>query len=306
MRAHDFEQLEKFQAAASQAFVPLRIGVPKGNGFHATFGAKKINELPITTIAGTACAVRRDAHTIGSTDPELVKVVLHRRGRAGVEQDGRQWELNPGDLLAYATTRPYELRYWDDFDTTVIAIPCSRLGANAGLVGQRSAVRLPAGPGVSAVVSACLTGLGNDLDEVSAAAGMHLADALISLVVSAFTEGSPRGGEPSAHLADRILAHCLANLADPTLSVESVARQHGVSVRYLHKVIGQRGMSLAAWIRHERLRRIHRDLSNSALATRTATEIAARWGIVDPTHLGRALKSEFGQTVTEIRRAALA
>ncbi|HEX6352909.1 helix-turn-helix domain-containing protein [Actinophytocola sp.] len=302
MRAHDFEQLEKFQAAASQAFVPLRIDVPKGVGFHAAFAAKKINDVPITTITGTACSVRRDTRTIGSTDPELIKVVLHRRGRAGVEQDGRQWLLNPGDLVAYTTTRPYELRYWNDFDTTVIVVPRSRLGPNAELVGQRSAVHLPAGAGVSSVVTTCLNGLSTHLGEVSNAAGTHLADALVSLIISAFTEASPRRPEPTAHLADRIIAYCLTNLTNPTLSVESVARQHGISVRYLHKVIGRRNISLAAWIRRERLRRIHRDLSNPALSNKTTTEIAIRWGITDPTHLGRALKQEFGQTPTEIRR----
>jgi AraC-like DNA-binding protein len=86
--------------------------------------------------------------------------------------------------------------------------------------------------------------------------------------------------------------------------VESVARRHGISVRYLYKVIARRGTSLAAWIRRERLQRIHRDLSNPALANKTTSEIAVRWGILDPTHLGRSLKAEFGRTVTEIRRGA--
>lgn len=303
MRRHDYQRLEKFQAAASQAFVPLRIGVPREAGFHASFGGASINDLPATHISGTACSVRRDARTIGSADPELVKVALHRRGRAGVEQDGRQCLLQPGDLVAYDTTRPYELRYWDDFDTTVIAIPRARLGLNAELIARRCAVPLPAGPGVRSVVSACLTGLGGTAGDLSGAAGMHFADALISLIISVFADDRPE--EPASHLTDRILAHCLANLSDPALSAASVARRHGISVRYLHKLLSGRGMSLAAWIRHERLRRIQRDLANPALAHRTTGEIAARWGILDPTHLGRALRAEFGQTATEIRREAL-
>lgn len=303
--SNSYERLEQFQDAASQAFVPVKLRAPTGTGFHATIGGTTINGLVISRIAGTPCWVRRDARTIGSADPEMLKVALHRRGRAGVEQDGRQCTLQPGDFVAYDTTRPYYLRYWDDFDITVVAIPRSRLGLNADLIGQRSASALSANPAVRSVVSACLTGLGGSLDEMSRAAGMHLADALVSLVISAFVDDSSWRGEPETDIGDRVLAYCLANLADPNLSVNSVARQHGISVRYLHKLLSKRGVSPAAWIRRERLHRIHRDLSNPALANLTTAEIAARWGILDPAHLGRALKAEFGQTAKDIRRAAL-
>jgi AraC-like DNA-binding protein len=298
-----YERFEQFEAAASQSFVPVRVRVPPDVGFHATLGDATVNGVVIARIASTPCWVQRDARTIGSADPEMVKVALHRSGRADVEQDGRRCSARPGDLVAYDTTKPYRLRYVDPFDITVIAIPRARLGINAELIGQRSASVLPATAGVRSVVSACLTGLNGSLDEVPRAAGMHLADALVSLVISAFA-GDWRA-EPDADLGDRILAHCLANLADPNLSVVSVARQHGISVRYLHKLLSCRGTSPAAWIRRERLHRIHRDLSNPAFANRTTVEIAARWGILDPTHLGRALKAEFGQTAKEIRQAAL-
>lgn len=303
MRPHDYEGLEQFEAAASQSFVPLRIRVPAERGLHASFGGMAVDGVVVSRIASTPCQVRRDARAIGSGDRELLKIALHRRGRAGVEQNGRQGLLQPGDLVAYDTTRPYELRYWDDFETYVIGIPRSRLGLNAELISRQCAAPLPAGPGVGQVASACITGLGKGF-EVSPAAAMHLADALISLIVSAFTDaGSPDTGT-SSDLTDRILAYCLANLADPALSVGSVARRHGISVRYLQKLLNQRDMSLAAWIRRERLHRIRRDLSNPSLTNRTTAEIAARWGILDPTHLSRALKTEFGRTAQEIRRAA--
>lgn len=302
-RNDSYERFEQFEAAASQSFVPVRLRVPRDVGFRATLGEATVNGVVIAQIAGTPCWVQRDAHTIGSADPEMVKVALHRRGRADVEQDGRRCSARPGDLVAYETTRPYRLQYVDDFDITVIAIPRARLGLNAELIGQRSASVLPATAGVRSVVSACLTGLTGSLDEVPRAAGMHLADALVSLIISAFV--GDWQAEPDADLGDRILAYCLANLTDPNLSVASVARQHGISVRYLHKLLNGRGTSPAAWIRRERLHRIHRDLSNPAFMNRTTTEIAARWGIFDPTHLARALKAEFGQTPKEIRHAAL-
>jgi AraC-like DNA-binding protein len=302
-RNDSYERFELFEAAASRSFVPVRLRVPPEVDFHATIGDAAVNGVVIARIASTPCWVHRDARTIGSGDPEMVKVALHRRGRASVEQDGRQCSPRPGDLVAYDTTKPYRLRYLDDFDITVIAIPRSRLGLDAELIGQRSASVLPATAGVRSVVAACLAGLNGSLEEVPRAAVTHLTDALVSLVTSAFV--GDRRTEPDADLGDRIRAHCLANLTDPNLSLASVARQHGISLRYLHKLLSGRGMSPAAWIRHERLHRIRRDLANPAFANRTTGEIAARWGILDPTHLGRALKAEFGQTPREIRHTAL-
>ncbi|TPQ23313.1 helix-turn-helix domain-containing protein [Streptomyces sporangiiformans] len=304
MRRNDYEGVEQFEAAASQSFVPLRIRVPAEGGLHASLGGVVVDGVVISRIVSTPCKVRRDVPEIGSGDRELVKIALHRRGRAGVEQNGQRGSLRPGDLVAYDTSRPYELRYWDDFETFVIGIPRSRLGLNADLIGRRCASPLSPGPGVGQVVSSCITGLGGNLEEVSPAAAMHLADALVSLIISAFTDAVPSDTGTTSDLADRILAYCLANLADPALSVGFVARRHGISVRYLQKLLSQRDMSLAAWIRRERLHRIHRDLSNPSLANRTTVEIVARWGILDPTHLSRALKAEFGRTAQEIRRAA--
>lgn len=105
-------------------------------------------------------------------------------------------------------------------------------------------------------------------------------------------------------LADRILAYCATPLADPSLSVESVARAHRISVRYLHEVLQTRDLTLSAWIRKQRLERIRRDLAEPALADPTVAAIAARWGVLSAPHPSRALKAEFGQTASDIRRLA--
>jgi transcriptional regulator GlxA family with amidase domain len=133
---------------------------------------------------------------------------------------------------------------------------------------------------------------------------VRLADALISLVIAAFTEISPERLEAGTDLADRILAYASANLDDPLLSVETVAKRHGISIRHLHNTLQRRDVTFAAWVRTERLRRIRRDLLDPAFAQRTTAAIAARWGMHDPGHLARALKREFGQTAAGIRQAS--
>ncbi|MGV9608081.1 helix-turn-helix domain-containing protein, partial [Streptomyces sp. NPDC003631] len=107
----------------------------------------------------------------------------------------------------------------------------------------------------------------------------------------------------TTHLVDRIRVYTLASLGDPLLKAQQVARQHHISVRHLHALFRGADLTFAAWVRHERLLRIRRDLLNPAFAGRSTAAIAARWGIVDPKHLSRALKHEFGETVSDLRRA---
>lgn len=61
-------------------------------------------------------------------------------------------------------------------------------------------------------------------------------------------------------------------------------------------------LTFAAWVRHERLLRIRRDLLDPDYADRSTVAIARRWGVLDAKHLGRALESEFGETLSDLRR----
>ncbi|MFV8267686.1 helix-turn-helix transcriptional regulator [Mycolicibacterium peregrinum] len=105
----------------------------------------------------------------------------------------------------------------------------------------------------------------------------------------------------SAGLSERIRNFCLVNLEDPGLCVESVASAFGVSTRLVHKVCSAEGFTLAAWVRRQRLDRIHHDLAEPSLRHRSTAAIAARWGIVDPGHLARQFRGEYGKSPSEVR-----
>jgi AraC-like DNA-binding protein len=129
----------------------------------------------------------------------------------------------------------------------------------------------------------------------------YLADALTALLLAAFADTTPERASVASDLVDRIRAYALAHLDDPHLSAERVARRHHISIRHLHALFKGSDLTFAAWVRHERLLRIRRDLLDPASADISTATIAARWGVHDPKHLGRALKREFGETVSNLR-----
>ncbi|AZK97802.1 MULTISPECIES: AraC-like ligand-binding domain-containing protein [Streptomyces] len=303
------ERDDHFERLVSEAFAPLRIRgdeTPGGGsgGSCGTLRSARPGEVLITRITGGPCTVQRPPSLIGSGDRQLLKVALHGSGRAGVEQDGRQCLVAPGDLVVYETARPYELRFWDPFDLIVLGIPRILLGPHTDPLAGRTASAVPTDGGGRRLAAALLRETADELPACSGSGGPHLADALVSLVLSALAE-QPVALRPSDDLAERILTHCLGRLSDPRLSPESVARAHHISVRYLHKVLQRRGVSLASWVRSRRLERIRRDLADPALVDRSVSVIAAGWGYLDAAHLSRALRAEYGQSAVEIRAEAV-
>ncbi len=293
------ERVEELQRAVSSILVPLSVVAPVGTPFTAVVDHAAAGTCSVTRIRRTAGSVRRDARLITSSDPDLFKVTLQRRGSLAVTQDGQQNVARPGDLVVFDTSRPYELSGVGPLEVGVFTAPRTMFGAAADLLSDRTAVPVRGDSGLQAAIAAFLSGLADTVEELPGPHDLRLGDAIIALILAAFDAEPVRAVAGSA---DRILSYALANLGDPALSVEWVARKHGISPRYVHRLLQRRGVSFAAWVRHERLTRIRRDLLDPALSQRTASAIAARWGILDTRHLARAFRREFGYTPADLRR----
>ena len=126
------------------------------------------------------------------------------------------------------------------------------LGSHADTLAGRTAIAVGTDCGPRDVVGALFEGLAAKIDSCTlgdaSRSKEYLADAIVSLVIAELVDVAPQGAGDD--LADRVLAHCLAHLSDPGLTVESVARAFGVSVRYLHKVFAPTGSTLSAWQPH--------------------------------------------------------
>lgn len=304
-----FGQVEDMETAAASLFVPLRLTVPADRPFHAEVTDASVGPAAIARMAYTPGLVRRLPRLICSSDPHLMIVTLQRRGKSVVTQDGRQCEGGPGAMIAYDTRQPYDLACPDRSDLIAIAMPREVLGPSADLISRRTAVSVPSDRGIRSVIATFFVGLADavladNASEMRGPNGARLADAAASLLVAAFTGVPSERVELPTELADQILAYALANLHDPALSVGSAARRFGISQRYLHTLMRTRDVRFGSWVRRERLKRIHQDLLDPRLANRTAAVIAARWGILDPGHLSRALRAEYGQSAAEIRASA--
>jgi len=133
-------------------------------------------------------------------------------------------------------------------------------------------------------------------------ASMHLAD-LASLALGARgddAEAARNGGQKTARLAT-IRADLAADFQNTDLSAATVARRHGISVRYLQVLFEQSGQTFSDCLLEHRLRFAMSRLSDPRCSHLRIADIAFESGFSDLTTFNRAFRRRFGDTPSSVR-----
>lgn len=105
----------------------------------------------------------------------------------------------------------------------------------------------------------------------------------------------------------RIMEFVRRSLTNPDLDARMIARAHGISVRYLYKVLARAGITLGEWIRGQRLELCRSALSEQPppeTAPPTIAAVAHGSGFGDLTHFARTFRKAYGVSPREYRAAA--
>jgi AraC-like DNA-binding protein len=113
---------------------------------------------------------------------------------------------------------------------------------------------------------------------------------------------------PETHsrtLTLRIKAFIHRHLGDHELTPAGIAAAHHISRSYLYRLFQAEGVTVASYIRDQRLRNAHRDLIDPALRAMPVHAVAARWGFPRPAEFTRAFRTAYGLPPSELRRQAV-
>jgi AraC-like DNA-binding protein len=258
--------------------------------------------------------VRRTPELICQADPDMVKMVLICGGNSCVvEQGGRQAQVSAGDLTCYDTRRPYKVTIGVEGNrpTQVMTFmfPPSMLPLCRSRLKDLTAIRIPASAGVGDLTSQFLLQLARNIDHYSPVEAARLSTAALEVLATRLARemdirdwGTP---EDRRHaLLTTIQAFIQRHLGDPGLSPAMIAAAHHVSLRSLHQLFHDEGLTVAGWIRRRRLEGCRRDLSDPALDSRPVAAIAARWGFSSPGDFSRAFRAAHGLPPAEYRMSA--
>jgi AraC-like DNA-binding protein len=308
------DRIDFLREMTAAVWVPMECRPQPGADYRAVFRASGLGPMQVVVMEVMPTTVRRTPQLISQADPDMLKMLMVCGGGASaVAQGGQQARLSPGEFALYNTRRPYEVRCGVDDEPTQLLtfmFPPSLLPLSPSGVRDLAAVRISATSGVGELTSKFLLQLARSIDSYSRADAVRLSTAAVEMLAARLAHeldnrdwGTP---ETRRHaLLTAIQAFIQQHLGDPELTPAVIAAAHHVSLRSLHQLFHEEGLTVGGWMRRRRLEGCRRDLSDPALAIRPIAAIAAKWGFSSASDFSRAFRAGHGLPPAEYRRSAL-
>ncbi|MGW0585249.1 AraC-like ligand-binding domain-containing protein, partial [Streptomyces sp. NPDC002920] len=276
-----------------------------GAPFRGRVATGRLGGLRVSTVEADAQRASRTAAHIAHARADYVAVGVQTSGTATLVQDGRRALVEEGDLVVYDTTRPYSLDYPGRFSTRVVHMPRRAVGLPEEELRRVAGTTIPGRDGFGALLVSFLTTLPVSVPPGSPVVATRLAASVVDLFATLVHErGTPAAApepSPQHHLVQRVRGHIDEHLTDPALSPQSVAAAHHISVRYLHRLFEEEGVTVGRLIQRRRLEECARELGRQNAPVPTVSAVAQRWGFTNPAHFSRVFRAAYGLSPREWR-----
>ncbi|MFF2845032.1 helix-turn-helix domain-containing protein [Streptomyces sp. NPDC058001] len=315
------ERFERWRSRICDTHAPVVMRSDQADDFHAHQRVRELGAVHVWSTTFPPLTVSRGPKLIRRSDPEVLQLSVPLRGAMHSTWAGRgEVACGAGEMYAHDSSRPFTSafrgpgdavsRREGSFRAAAVAVPRALLPLPPdeldGVLGRR----LPGRTGVGALLSGLLSGLTTDLDAYRPSDGPRLATVVLDLLTALFAhlleaEDGPAGESVQRSLRLRVQTFIQRHLSDPGLGPSMIAAAHHISVSYVHRIFQERDITVAQWIRTQRLERARRDLGEPALAEVTVGEIASRWGFGDPATFSRAFRARYGVAPRDHRSESL-
>jgi AraC-like DNA-binding protein len=309
------DRIDFFRDMTATVWVPMECLPQSGADYRAQFRASGLGPMQVVVMEVMPTTVRRTPQLISQADPDMLKMLLVCGGGASaVAQGGQQARLRPGEFALYNTRRPYEVICGVDDEPTQLLtfmFPPSLLPLSPSRLRDLTAVRISATSGVGELTSQFLVQLARNIDSYSPADAARLSTAALEILAARLAHelDNRDWGTPEARrhaLLTAVKGFIQQHLGDPELTPAAIAAAHHMSLRSLHQLFHEEGLTVAGWIRRRRLECCRRDLSDPELDARPVAAIAAKWGFSSASDFSRAFRAGHGLPPAEYRRSARA
>ncbi|MEV6026356.1 helix-turn-helix domain-containing protein [Streptomyces sp. NPDC052036] len=297
------DRVAAWQRALSQVFVDVEVTVERGRSWSGELAAERLGALQIATEEFGPGTILRSARSVAADHRAHILVRQQLDGTAIVLQDGRTAEVLPGRLTFHDARRPFRIVLPQRQRARILMMPRALLRLEEGQLSALTATVVDeAGQGAAALLLPVLRGLVEEVTRATTARREQLARVAAELLATVAVEQVGRRPEPT--LWERITMSVQARLGEPGLGPQDIADQHGVSLRYLHRLFQSHGTTVNAWVRTRRLAAAREELARPGAAHSSIATVAARWGFTSASHFSRAFRDTFGMSPAQWRSAA--
>lgn len=290
------------------AFFPWSIERQCDGAFH---GRAEGLILPAGAVAKTRSnpitAVRNGAELEGSP-AECIYANYILSGELHVQQGQHNFIAKRGDLIIYESCHPViaKEKSAGPFENLSFRIDKDHF-ASLGNADAVLSCALISAESMIAPLAASLSYLSENLLAIpmgEAVALFNVFGSLLPVATLALTKdcrAQPQKNFTQKFLMRELLEYIETHLSVPDLSPGSAAAALGISLRYVHKLFAEKGMTFCSFVTSKRLDHIRRDLSADAFRNEPIYAVAARWGFEDASAFNRVFKEKFGVTPGQSR-----
>ncbi|MGW0039492.1 helix-turn-helix domain-containing protein [Gordonia sp. NPDC003376] len=280
-----------------QAFVPLRADLaPDDGGLHGRVENRPCGTLMRSTVESRAQHTAHGRRQVRQTDGAHYFLNLQLRGDCHARQGDHSAVVHPGEAILVDTTQPYWFDHGTDWKVMSFRIPKSQLDLRVGDVGVPTARPFDHAP-AGRVVRNLMCALWEF--ESTAAAATEMTDALVSAVAAGILSQPIPGPTLKSSLRRDVLRYIRDNIAED-LSVAAVSARFHISPRTLHGLFEDSDTTFAQTVRHVRLERARRRLTDPTVTT-TISQVAHHCGFDDPSTFSRSFQRQFGVSPRDMR-----
>ncbi|WDZ82219.1 helix-turn-helix domain-containing protein [Micromonospora cathayae] len=299
---------------AARAAAPTDMSSEHADGFRATARFVDLDGLRLTRFRYQSLSARRTPKLIRRDDPDVYQLALPLTGASRISALRRDTAVGNANFTFLDYRRPHQVRHngADDGRTpassVTVVLPQSLLPLPARKLDRLAAAQLSGAEGVGALLAHHLQHITLHPEQYAAVEAPRLAGITLDLVSALLARHLDAETTLPVEVRQQTLRHEVyafidRHLNDATLTPQTVADAHHISVRSLHRLFAGEDETVAQLIRSRRLERCRRDLADPRLTNRAVQAIGWRWGFTDKAHFSRAFRAAYGMSPQTYRQA---
>ncbi|BBC91250.1 hypothetical protein SRO_0074 [Streptomyces rochei] len=300
------DALSAWAEATADAVMPTSFKLIGTDIFRGWVTTMPLGAVQVSAMAYSSYLTRRTPRLIRASDPEILAFGV-TSGSHVIEQNRNRAALRPSDLLLFESSRPFET--YADGGCILIQFPRTLLPISPRHIDELICRPLPGDQGMGRLLTSFLTHLTEDSTSYTPHDAARLGTIGLDLVTATLAHFLERESGIPADSRQRVLYMRITSfierhLGDTALTAGEIAAAHHISVRSLHRLFHQHGVTVRSWIRGQRLEHCRRDLADPLKRHVPIQAIAAGWGFPHPADFTRAFRTLHGITPSDYRNQA--
>lgn len=240
----------------------------------------------------------------GDSQRPMIGVWIQLAGVAQLRQGQRLASLGAGHLCLIRGARPFTVELPQAGPVVLVEVPERGITDRFKLWRFALLQAIPGHSGAPAVFCDAIASIQRWSGALQPAMSASLACAVLDLIgamICFVTPLNPQCAGRVLQQQERIRRAARERLRDPSLTVETIANDVGLSPRQIHRLFAREPLPLMRWVWVQRLEHCYLELRDANGHGRSIAEIAYAWGFNDQAHFSRAFRKHFGTTPRAVR-----